>query len=124
MFTAEATMNNEGTYDNSCIQYFQVFDIDSKTMPKVAGSLDIIDDHPVAKVMNQKLIIGQYGDRRKRCYLVSTSNVTRLDNRAERFVRSMPYFTSYLNSTSLSSTTLVDQIKLAPVPLNFSIKFM
>lgn len=44
MGTIEGTMNKEGDYNDSRIQYFHVFNIDNAVTPRVAASLDIIDN--------------------------------------------------------------------------------
>ncbi|MGS0693346.1 hypothetical protein [Shewanella sp. 0m-4] len=42
MGTIEGTMNKQGDYNDSRIQYFHVFNIDNAVTPRVAASLDII----------------------------------------------------------------------------------
>lgn len=44
MLTLEGTMNNEGEYSDSRLQYFHVFDLESTAVPKVAMSLDMINN--------------------------------------------------------------------------------
>lgn len=44
MFTIEGTMNKEGHYSDARIQYFHVFNTDSAFVPKVAASIDVIDN--------------------------------------------------------------------------------
>ncbi|MGY5453354.1 hypothetical protein ACVFI8_20770 [Agarivorans sp. MS3-6] len=44
MLTVEGTMDNQGHYSDSRIQYFHVFSVDNNIVPKVAASIDIIDN--------------------------------------------------------------------------------
>ncbi|MFL7021669.1 hypothetical protein [Vibrio cyclitrophicus] len=44
MFTLEGSMDNEGKYKDSRAQYFHVFNINNAITPRVAASLDIIDN--------------------------------------------------------------------------------
>lgn len=44
MTTLEGTMDNEGNYANSRLQYFHVFNINSAVTPRIAASIDIIDN--------------------------------------------------------------------------------
>lgn len=45
MTTLEGTMDNEGNYSDSRLQYFHVFNVNSPVVPRVAASLDIIDNN-------------------------------------------------------------------------------
>lgn len=44
MFTIEGSMNKDGQYSDSRLQYFHVFNTDNSIIPKAAASLDIIDN--------------------------------------------------------------------------------
>ncbi|CAM4347797.1 hypothetical protein [Vibrio agarivorans] len=44
MLTLEGTMNKEGRYSDSRLQYFHVFSTDNTTVPRAAVSLDVIDN--------------------------------------------------------------------------------
>ncbi|GEA62113.1 hypothetical protein [Vibrio comitans] len=44
MVAVEANMNKEGKYNDSRVQYFHVFNFDNPTVPKVAVSLDVVDN--------------------------------------------------------------------------------
>ncbi|WP_211237636.1 hypothetical protein [Shewanella colwelliana] len=44
MVSLEGTMNKDGEYSDSRMQYFHVFNVDSAVTPRVAVSLDIIDN--------------------------------------------------------------------------------
>ncbi|WP_261896587.1 hypothetical protein [Vibrio cyclitrophicus] len=44
MVSLEGTMDNSGHYTDSRMQYFHVFSLDSATTPRVAVSLDVIDN--------------------------------------------------------------------------------
>lgn len=44
MVTLEGSMDNEGKYKDSRAQYFHVFNINNAITPRVAASLDIIDN--------------------------------------------------------------------------------
>lgn len=44
MTTLEGTMDSEGKYSDSRLQYFHVFNLDSTTVPRIAASVDIIDN--------------------------------------------------------------------------------
>lgn len=44
MVSLEGTMDKEGKYSDSRLQYFHVFNLDSAVTPRVAVSLDIIDN--------------------------------------------------------------------------------
>ncbi|GIU06018.1 hypothetical protein TUM4261_08780 [Shewanella sp. c952] len=44
MVSLEATLNKDGEYSDSRMQYFHVFNIDSAVTPRIAVSLDIIDN--------------------------------------------------------------------------------
>ncbi|WP_163132737.1 hypothetical protein [Agarivorans sp. Alg241-V36] len=44
MGTLEGSMDNEGNYNDSRLQYFHVFSTENMSVPRVAASLDIIDN--------------------------------------------------------------------------------
>ncbi|OIQ26494.1 hypothetical protein [uncultured Vibrio sp.] len=44
MLTVEGTMDKEGKYSDSRVQYFHVFSTESQTIPRAALSLDVIDN--------------------------------------------------------------------------------
>lgn len=44
MVYLEGNMDKEGSYQDSRVQYFQVFNLESKIVPKIAASLDVIDN--------------------------------------------------------------------------------
>lgn len=44
MFTIEGTINKEGEYSDSRLQYFHVFNTENQYVPKAAASLDVIDN--------------------------------------------------------------------------------
>ncbi len=44
MLTVEGTMDKEGSYSDSRLQYFHVFSIDNSVVPRAAFSLDVIDN--------------------------------------------------------------------------------
>ncbi|MGL0947013.1 hypothetical protein [Vibrio vulnificus] len=44
MLTVEAAMDNTGDYTDSRVQYFHVFNTENTAVPKVAASLDILDN--------------------------------------------------------------------------------
>ncbi|WP_017220823.1 hypothetical protein [Moritella dasanensis] len=44
MTLAESTMDNEGNYKDARLQYFHVFNIDSATTPRIAASVDMINN--------------------------------------------------------------------------------
>lgn len=48
MIVAEGNMTNEGKYSDARVQYFHVFNLDSASVPKVAASLDLIDNDMVS----------------------------------------------------------------------------
>ncbi|QIA63125.1 hypothetical protein GT360_06195 [Vibrio astriarenae] len=44
MFTLEAAMDKEGKYSDSRFQYFHVFTTENTTVPKIAASIDVLDN--------------------------------------------------------------------------------
>ncbi|WP_112480210.1 hypothetical protein [Vibrio variabilis] len=44
MFTLEAAMDKDGKYTDSRFQYFHVFTTENTTVPKIAASLDVLDN--------------------------------------------------------------------------------
>ena len=44
MVVAEGNMNKQGNYNDARAQYFHVFNFENPTVPKVAASLDVIDN--------------------------------------------------------------------------------
>lgn len=44
MVAVEGNMNQEGKYNDSRIQYFHVFNFENPTVPKIAASIDMIDN--------------------------------------------------------------------------------
>lgn len=50
MTTLEGTMDKDGKYSDSRLQYFHVFNLDSAVTPRIAASVDIIDSNEFTTV--------------------------------------------------------------------------